>query len=238
MERSVPVIRLETYFGTERSAQKSDILRRMDEKRSSLSGRRAEAARNDQLILEAARAVFSENPEAPIAAVAERAGVGIGALYRRYRSKDELLQRLARDGLGRYIAAATAALADEGDPWQAFVTFMRRCVEGGAGSVTLRHAGAFTSTQELREAGMQAYVVSKQLLERAKAAGGLRPEIVVGDLALLFEQLQAIRVGDEARTSQLRQRYLALLLDGLRAGQAALPGPAPEWEEMNRRYDG
>ena len=65
--------------------------------------RRAQAARNDQRILEAARTMFIDDPAAPIAAVAERAGVGIGALYRRYRSKDELLQRLAGDGLRRYI---------------------------------------------------------------------------------------------------------------------------------------
>ena len=52
-----------------------------------LSGRRAEAARNDRRILEAAREVFVADPSAPIAAVAARAGVGIGALYRRYGSK-------------------------------------------------------------------------------------------------------------------------------------------------------
>ena len=83
----------------------------MEQPPGPLSGRRAEAARNDKQILDAARAVFLEDPEAPIAAVAKRAGVGIGALYRRYRSKDELLVRLAGDGLRRYIAAAEAALA-------------------------------------------------------------------------------------------------------------------------------
>jgi AcrR family transcriptional regulator len=56
-----------------------------------LRGRRAEAARNDQRILDAAREVFVADPGAPIAAVAKRAGVGIGALYRRYASKEELL---------------------------------------------------------------------------------------------------------------------------------------------------
>src|SRR3954447_25325194 len=68
-----------------------------------LSGRRAQAARNDERILEAAREVFLADPGAPISAVAERAGVGIGALYRRHASKDELLQRLAADGMERYL---------------------------------------------------------------------------------------------------------------------------------------
>src|SRR5215218_6255820 len=88
-----------------------------------LSGRRAQAARNNQLILEAAREVFVANPDATIAAVAERAGVGISALYRRYASKEELLRQLSLDGLHRYVDAAEAALAGEGDPWTAFATF-------------------------------------------------------------------------------------------------------------------
>src|SRR3954453_20627175 len=96
-----------------------------------LSGRRAQAARNDQRILDAARAVFIADPGAPIAAVAERAGVGISALYRRYPSKDELLQRLSLDTLLRYIAEAETALADEGDPWAAFATFMSRALDAG-----------------------------------------------------------------------------------------------------------
>ena len=84
-----------------------------------MSGRRAEAARNDERILDAARAVFVADPAAPIAAVAEQAGVGISALYRRYASKEELLRRLCADGLVAYLAAAEEALADEGDPWEA-----------------------------------------------------------------------------------------------------------------------
>ena len=116
---------------------------------SHLSGRRAEAARNDERILEAARDVFIANPEAPIAAVAERAGVGISALYRRYESKEDLLRRLCADGLARYIAAVEAALADSGDPWEAFAGFMRRAVDAETNALTLRLAGTFRPTEEL-----------------------------------------------------------------------------------------
>ena len=49
-----------------------------------MSGRQAEAARNDQRILDSARAVFVADPGAPITAVAKHAGVGISALYTRY----------------------------------------------------------------------------------------------------------------------------------------------------------
>jgi AcrR family transcriptional regulator len=207
--------------------------------RASLSGRRAQAARNDQRVLDAARAVFTEDAGAPIATVAERAGVGIGALYRRYRSKEELLQRLCLDGLQRYIAEAEAALASSEDPWIAFATFMRRILDAGAGSLTLRFAGSFTATEELYRLGRLAHDLTQRLLDRAEAAGALRPGIAVGDVSLLLEELQSIHVDDQKRTTLLRQRHLALVLDALHAVSAPpLPSPAPSWDDIGRRYGG
>jgi AcrR family transcriptional regulator len=202
-----------------------------------LPGRQAEAARNDRVILEAARAVFTANPDAPISAVADRAGVGISALYRRYRSKEELLQQLSLDGLRRYIAEVEVALADEGDPWEAFAAFMRRAVDADTNSLTLHLACTFTPTEAQWRDGEKSAQLNTRLLDRTKAAGVLRREIGVGDLSLLFEQLAAIKVDDPERTSQLRQRYLALLLDALRdTSSAPLPGPPPSWEEISRRW--
>jgi AcrR family transcriptional regulator len=200
-------------------------------------GRQAEAARNDEAIKAAARAVFMADPGAPVSAVAARAGVGIGALYRRYRSKEELLQRLAADGLARYLAETEAALADEGDPWEAFAAFMRRCVEAGTSSITRRLAGRFESTPELEADGRRAYELTQRLLHRTKAAGALREDVEVTDLSLLFEQLQGVEVADDARSRELRLRYLALLLDALRMPDTEpLPGPPPSWPELTSRY--
>src|SRR5215210_1571406 len=202
-----------------------------------LPGRQTEAARNDERILEAARAVFTADPQAPISAVAERAGVGISAMYRRYRSKEELLQQLSLDGLRRYIAEVEAALADDGDPWEAFAAFMRRAVEADTNSVTLHLAGTFTPTEAHWHDGEKASQLNTRLLNRTKEAGVLRQEFEVGDLSLLFELLAAIKVDDPERTRQLRQPYLALLLDALRDTDAApLPGLAPSWEEIRRRW--
>jgi AcrR family transcriptional regulator len=193
----------------------------MDEKETTptpLSGRRAEAARNDQRILDAAREVFVADPGAPIAAVAKRAGVGIGALYRRYASKEELLQRLAAEGLQQYIAAVEDALAqDDGAPWSAFSEFMRRIVDTDIHWLTLSLAGTFSPTEELNREAARAQELNVRLFERTKAAGAIRPGIDVVDISLLFEQLAALRVADEARTRQLRHRYLALILDALHA---------------------
>src|SRR5215207_782156 len=188
-----------------------------------MSGRRAQAARNDERILEAARAVFVADPGAPIAAVAQRAEVGISALYRRYASKEELLQRLALDGLRRYISGAEAALADESDPWEAFAAFMRSSLDAGASSLSRRLAGTFTPTDELNEAGRHAFELTQRLLDRTKAAGALRQEI---------------EVGDPERAGALRHRYLALLLDALHAPAGdPLPGPAPSWGEISGRWE-
>jgi AcrR family transcriptional regulator len=210
-----------------------------DRAASPLSGRRAEAARNDGRILEAAREVFLSDPGAPVSAVAARAGVGIGALYRRYASKDLLLQRLAADGMGRYLTEVRAALDDDGDPWIAFTRFMRRCIDIGAGALTQRLAGSFTSTEELQRQGREVYQATQDLLDRTKKAGALRPDVEVGDLSLLLEQLQGIRIGDPVRSSQLRHRYLAVVLDGLHLAEAPqLPSTPPTWQETSRRYEG
>jgi AcrR family transcriptional regulator len=214
----------------------------MDEKETTpapLSGRRAEAARNDQRILHAAREVFVADPGAPIAAVAKRAGVGIGALYRRYASKEELLQRLSAEGLQQYIAAVEDALAqDDSDPWSAFSEFMRRIVDTDTHSLTLSLAGTFSPTEELNREAARAQELNVRLFERTKAAGAIRPGIEVVDVSLLFEQLAAVRVADEARTRQLRHRYLALILDALHASSGTrLPGPPPSWEEIAQRWE-
>jgi AcrR family transcriptional regulator len=205
--------------------------------RAPLSGRRAEAARNDRRILDAAREEFVADPSAPIAAVAARAGVGIGALYRRYGSKEELLRRLCAEGQRQYIAEVEAALADEGDPWVAFTGFMRRIVDADTHSLVLRLAGTFVPTDEMYRNGQIAEELNVQLFEHTRAAGAIRPDVEAVDIALLFEQLAAVRVADEERTRQLRRRYLALVLDAIHASSGSpLPGPAPSWEELGLRW--
>ena len=107
------------------------------------SGRQAQAQRNNARILQAARRVFLANPDAPISAVARQAGVGISALYLRYRSKDELLRRLCAQGLETYIAEAEAALSERADVWTAYSSFMRRILDADTHALVLRLAGKF-----------------------------------------------------------------------------------------------
>ena len=203
-----------------------------------MSGRRAEAARNDGRILDAARAVFVADPKAPISSVAEHAGVGISALYRRYPSKEDLLRTLCADGLRIYLDAVEAAVDDQGDPWAAFATFMERIVDADTQSLTQKLAGTFTPTEELFRDSERGQLLNQQLIDRTKAAGALRPDFDVNDLSLIFEQLTAVRLGDENRTRELRRRYLTLFLQALRAGedQPPLPGSPPTWQELAARW--
>ncbi|GAB1515788.1 TetR/AcrR family transcriptional regulator [Actinophytocola sp. KF-1] len=204
-----------------------------------LSGRKAQAARNDGLIVEAAREVFVADPTAPIAAVAERAGVGISALYRRYPSKEDLLRKLCADGLALYTSIVAKAVADDGDPWEAFATFMREIVAADTHSITNALAGTFTPSPELYEMARRSGELNEQLVDRTRKAGVLRADLDVGDLGALFGQLAAVSVGDPARDRELRQRYLTIILDGLRVPPVttALPGHAPTLDERARQWD-
>jgi len=76
--------------------------------------------------------------------------------------------------------------------------------------------------------------LTSRLVDALHAAHALRPEVQVGDLALLFEAVQAVQVADLTRTKQLRLRYLALLLDALHfLSLAHLPGSAPSLDELS-----
>ncbi|MCU1470926.1 MAG: putative transcriptional regulator, TetR family [Glaciihabitans sp.] len=200
-----------------------------------MSGRRAQVALNDEAILRAARSVFVADPSAPISAVAERAGVSMGALYRRYPSKDALLRKICGDGMSTYIACVDAALADDSDQWPVFATFMQRVVEADTHSMTVALAGTFGPTNELFAEARRCNELNKALVERFRAV--LRPGITAADLACIFEQLAAIRVGGELRIVELRRRYLVLFLDSLRASNTTeLPGSPPTFIELESRW--
>ena len=207
----------------------------MPEQTAALSGRRGQAAHNDEAILAAAREVFLADPRTPISAVAERAGVGISALYRRYASKDDLLRTLCLDGLTRFVDAAEAA-AGVTDSWAAFTGFLREIVDADVHALTVNLAGTFTPTPEMRRLAVRSAEVTDALVQRAQADGKLRPDLVTEDIALFLEACSAIRLADPVRTTELRRRHLAILLAGLSPGGAPLPGPPPRPDEMGRRW--
>ena len=202
-----------------------------------LRGRQAQAAHNDELILQAAREVFLADPTAPISAVAERAGVGIGALYHRYASKEDLLRTLCRDGQLIYLAEIRQALASGAEPWDAFTGFLRRIVAANTSGLTVRLAGTFAPTGEQLDLAEEMRILGDELFERVRATGLLRDDVTFLDIGFLLELLAGMKLGDTERTAELRQRHLAVVIDGLRSGQhTPLPGRPPTWQEQTERW--
>ena len=144
---------------------------------------------------------------------------------------------MARDGLRRYIDEAEAAAADEGDAWAAFASFMTRLLDAEVHAITINLAGTFAPDADLMAMSMRAAELNARIVDRTKAEGGLRADVVVDDLSLIIEQVSAIRLVDEGRSRELRNRYLALFLDGLRSRPSdPLPGPPPAADELASRW--
>jgi AcrR family transcriptional regulator len=202
-----------------------------------LSGRRREAARNDIEILDAAREVFLADPTAPVSAVAARANVGISALYRRYASKEVLLRELARDGLARYRTELERALADDRDAWTVYSECLTRILDGGSQALAQRLAGTFTPTPDLTDLAQQAGTLAVAVHHRAQHDKALRGDVSHEDVVLLLETLSSISLPGDAEGHALRRRYLALLLQALRApGAGPLPGRAASSAELTARW--
>lgn len=189
--------------------------------------RRADASHNDQRILAAARKVFSEiGPDAPVAVIAERAGVGMGTLYRRYPCKNDLMRALTLATIEQTRQEAEAAGAAP-DAWDGFVRFVQRCVEAGVDG-SPRLTVPFEVTDEILAASKRARETIQALVDRVQAEGGLRADVNAADIALLLGVLRLQRAADQHRSPDLRERFVAVVLDGLRAANAQ-PLPAPPW---------
>ena len=95
---------------------------------------RVDARRNLESVLRAAREVFGEfGYDAPMEEVARRAGVGVGTVYRRFPSKEVLVQRIASEEVAWLTAQARDALYGGAGPWEALADYLARAVGTGAG---------------------------------------------------------------------------------------------------------
>jgi AcrR family transcriptional regulator len=200
-------------------------------------GRQAEAERNDRRVLDAAREVFAEHgADATVAAIAERAGVGIGSLYRRYGSKADLLRHLCVQAMEQSIEAAQAALAAS-DAWTGLVSYVQTCVARGTGALAPL-AGSIPTTPQMWEISRQGRDLLDQLVGGAHRQGALRPDATALDIAWLIETYG--RHGPAAPGTDdhaIRQRLLTLTLDGLRNRETEpLPGPPPSAQHYEQRW--
>jgi len=189
---------------------------------------RQDAERNRERIVAAARDAFAERGlDVPIEEVARRAGVGIGTVYRRFPDKEALIDAVFEDALRDLVAIVRAAL-DEPDAWRGFSRYLERIMELNAKNRGL-HA-VFESQQHGRERldALRARLrpLTHKLVERAQQQGTLRPDFSPRDLPLVFAAAGRVVELTEDAGPDLWRRFLALLLDGLRA-EGATPLPQP-----------
>lgn len=176
---------------------------------------RADARRNRVRVMEAAREVFSERgPEARMEEVAQRAGVGVGTLYRNFPDKETLIAELIAESMQQMTSAAREAL-DAEDTWEAFEGVVRSMV--GTMSKNRAFAGALPWAEEekyLSEVREELVGVMERLMGRVQQAGMLRSDVVHEELmVLLFGLVQA---APHLTSSNGQERCVSVVLDGLR----------------------
>ncbi|MFI5671742.1 TetR/AcrR family transcriptional regulator [Streptomyces sp. NPDC051704] len=188
---------------------------------------RRDAARNWERIVAVARDLVDQGTTLQLNDVARRAGLGVGTVYRHFATPEALLETVATPCLEALTAHGERALADP-DPWHALEGFLTRTLEAqvtdaSLAPVTAASEDALPRTTELKTA---LWSSGRVLLDRARAAGAVRPGLAPGDLVpLMCGIAYAVDVhgGDPAGRVDTARRYLATLLEGLRA---AAPGGA------------
>ncbi len=195
---------------------------------------RADARRNRERIMAAARDVLvDQGPDAPLDAIAAAAEVGIATLYRRFPDRRALVRAVVLDVLGRAAEEARLALAEEPDAFQALARYLHRALDLRISAVMpalLDHMPL--DDEEIAAIRTRSWGLFQQLIDRAHAAGTLRPDATFADIGMLLVRLARPLPGPIPRdlNNRLAHRHLELLLDGLRANRAEpaapLPGPA------------
>jgi AcrR family transcriptional regulator len=196
---------------------------------------RKDSARNRAKLVEAAREVFAERGfEATLADIAKHAGVGTGTAYRHFPNKQAVAAVVLADATEQIAADARSSMAI-GDPWTALVTFFELTAARQAEDRGLYEA--LTGQGDYEE---QARIWPKitetvvELFQRALDAGAIRQDAAPQDIAAIFAMLGAAYEMSDAVGSELWRRYLALLLDGLRAtDRPAIPVPPASIEQVN-----
>ena len=195
---------------------------------------RRDAERNRRRILAAAADAFAECGLAvTMDEIARRAGVGVGTVYRRFPDKELLIEALFEERIGELVVLAEAA-RDDPDPWHGLVGFIEGLVallaaDRGLKEVVL--SGAHGRARVARARGRIAPVVD-ELLERAQAAGDLRPDLAGPDVGLVQVMLAAVVDCTSEVAPEAWRRMLGIVVDGLRTRRDApseLPaGPLDE----------
>lgn len=197
---------------------------------------RSDAERNRERITAAARKVFARDGlGASMASVAREAGVGIATMFRRFPTKEELVDAVFIDRMDAYAEAVAAAL-DDPDPWNGFVGYIEtacamQAADSGFADVLTT---TFPTAKALERRRNEAYEGMVELIGRAKATGRLREDFDSSDLVLLHMANAGVvnATGDAAPDAW--RRVVALLVQSFEApARRSLPA-SPEHDALYR----
>ncbi|MGY0007571.1 TetR/AcrR family transcriptional regulator [Micromonospora sp. I033] len=172
--------------------------------------KRADARRNYDALIAAAREVFGESGAgASLEEIARRAGVGIGTLYRNFPNRRDLFEAVYVEEV-RALSASAADLADV-PPWDALVAWLHRFV-AYVGTKRALAEELVHDSEVFRSCRTEIYAAGEPLLRRAQEAGAARPDASFDDVVRLVSGIMAYQFLEPAQ----RERVLAIALDGLR----------------------
>jgi AcrR family transcriptional regulator len=185
---------------------------------------RADARRNRERLLDAALELFIEaGPDVPLEAVAKRAGVGIGTLYRHFPTREALVEAAYRSEVANLWAAAEELLRDRA-PDAALAAFMDRFVDYAAtkrGMKPMLMAVAESGSDVFADTRDQIVGAVAMLVDAGVAAGAIRPDVDAEDVLRAMGVVWSLPAGQEEQA----RRVLGIVMDGLRHGAAARQGP-------------
>lgn len=190
---------------------------------------RADALRNRQTILDAAIELILEVGGEPARdAVAARAGVGIGTLYRHFPDQQQLLRASAMEVLDRALRAGHAALDESATGGEALRRYLHAAIDLGLATVNI--ISPLLGDTEWPEQRDAARALLDRLVARAVADGALPPDHTATDVALAAIRFcRPLAIGLEpAAERAIAHRQLTSYLDGLaRSASGRAPSPAP-----------
>jgi AcrR family transcriptional regulator len=191
---------------------------------------RSDAARNRASLLAAAQALYAERGiDVSLEEIARAAGVGIGTLYRNFpRGKEQLVSQALVGQVSRYVETAERALGLS-HPWDGFVTFVTDiCAmqEGDAGFSDVL-ATVLPGDPQVETLRNRANGLAMELMDRAKAAGTLRPDVVGEDLLLLLIANAAVLTVTRQDAPAASGRLVTLFLDAVAVTPSKVPLSEP-----------
>lgn len=193
---------------------------------------RADAARNRQLLIDAAEELFAARGlDVTLDEIARRAGVNVATAYRHFANKHELARAYLQRGVDRVVEIAERAAADP-DPAEGLAGFLRGCLaviadNRGLVDVLTRAYG----TEWFDQLHERITPLIEDLVEGGRRTGALRPDLGRTDVGVLLRMLSSVIDIDPA-DRELPQRYLSVVLAGLRPSDVPLTGRPPTEQQL------